>query len=54
MTPNKRVFQATLKAYVAGESLWMADQPFRVRHTYLCKCFPGTEAKLVHSALHCS
>ena len=48
------VFQASLKAYAASESLWLADQPSRVRHAYLCKCFPGTDAKLVHSALHMS
>ena len=51
---NMCVVQATLKAYAASESLWLADQPFRVRHAYLCKCFPGTDAKLVHSALHSS
>ena len=51
---NLYMVQATLKAYAASESLWLADQPFRVRHAYLCKCFPGTDAKLVHTALHSS
>ncbi|KAL3132823.1 hypothetical protein ABBQ38_006748 [Trebouxia sp. C0009 RCD-2024] len=46
--------QASLKAYAASESLWLADQPSRVRHAYLCKCFPGTDAKVVHSALQLS
>ncbi|KAL3149581.1 hypothetical protein ABBQ32_002353 [Trebouxia sp. C0010 RCD-2024] len=46
--------QASLKAYAASESLWLVDQPSRVRHAYLCKCFPGTDAKVVHSALQLS
>lgn len=46
--------QAALKAYAASESLWLADQPSRVRQAYLCKCFPGTDAKVVHTALHTS
>ena len=43
--------QATLKAYASAESLWLADQPSRVKTAYLCRCFPGTEAKVVHAAL---
>ena len=43
--------QATLKAYASAESLWLADQPSRVKTAYLCRCFPGTETKVVHAAL---
>ena len=43
--------QATLKAYASAEALWLADQPSRVKSTYLCKCFPGADAKVVHAAL---
>jgi len=30
------------------------EQPSRVKHIYLCKCFPGTDAKMVHAALSTS
>ena len=43
--------QATLKAYASAEALWLADQPSRVKSVYLCKCFPGADAKVVHAAL---
>ncbi|DBA88767.1 TPA: hypothetical protein ACH3X1_004184 [Trebouxia sp. C0004] len=46
--------QATLKAYAAVERLWLVEQPFRVKHIYLCKCFPGTDAKMVHAVLSTS
>ncbi|KAL0031936.1 hypothetical protein WJX79_006896 [Trebouxia sp. C0005] len=46
--------QATLKAYAAVERLWLMEQPSRVKHIYLCKCFPGTDAKMVHAALSMS
>ena len=43
--------QANLKAYASAEALWLADQPSRVKSAYLCKCFPGADAKVVHAAL---
>ena len=46
--------QATLKAYAAVERLWLMEQPSRVKHIYLCNCFPGTDAKMVHAALSTS
>ncbi len=48
------MLQAALKAYAAVERLWLIDQPSRVKHTYLCKCFPGTDAKMVNAALSAS
>jgi len=48
------LLQATLKAYAAVERLWLMEQPSRVKHIYLCSCFPGTDAKMVHAALSTS